>query len=200
VQPIPGAEEVWQRTRLGLAVDAVAHCCDHYRQLVEYFRLNGVIPPASRQALRGRRSDLCCPSYTEEIGAMSKLLTIGEVGKRAALGPSAIRFYERRGLLPHPLRSGGQRRYDPSILARLAVLERAKQCGFALEEVRDLFNDSGRPSERWQRIASKKVAELDAMVERIATMRDLLQRRCNCADLDECGHRMIEAKLRGRRC
>jgi DNA-binding transcriptional MerR regulator len=131
---------------------------------------------------------------------LSKLLTIGEVAKQAALRPSAIRFYEKKGLLPHPLRSGGQRRYDPSVLARLAVLERAKQCGFTLEEVRALFNDSGGPSERWQRIACRKLAELDAMVERIATMRDQLRRRCNCADLDECGRRVIEAKARGQRC
>ena len=128
---------------------------------------------------------------------MSRLLSIGEVAKQAALRPSTIRFYEKKGLLPRPLRSGGQRRYDPSILARLAVLVRAKQCGLTLDEVRELFNDSGRPSERWQRIAQKKVAELDAMVERITTMRDLLRRRCNCADLDECGRRMIEAKVRG---
>jgi DNA-binding transcriptional MerR regulator len=103
-------------------------------------------------------------------------------------------------LAPNPLRSGGQRRYDPSVLARLAVLGRAKQCGFTLEEVRALFNDSGSPSERWQRIACRKLAELDALVERIATMRDQLRRRCNCADLDECGRRVIEAKARGQWC
>jgi len=128
---------------------------------------------------------------------MSRLLTIGEVAKKAALRASAIRFYEKKGLLPKPIRSSGQRRYDPSILARLAVLERAKECGLTLEEARGLFNDSGRPSERWQRIARKKIAELDAMLERITAMRNLLQRRCECADLDECGRRMVEAKARG---
>lgn len=128
---------------------------------------------------------------------MSRLLTIGEVAKKAALRTSAIRFYEKKGLLPKPIRSSGQRRYDPSILARLAVLERAKECGLTLEEARGLFNDSGRPSERWQRIARKKIAELDAMLERITAMRNLLQRRCECADLDECGRRMVEAKARG---
>ena len=48
VQPIPGAKGTWQRTRLGLAVDAVGHSYDHYGQMVEYLRMNGVIPPASR--------------------------------------------------------------------------------------------------------------------------------------------------------
>lgn len=124
------------------------------------------------------------------------MLTIGEVARQTGLRTSAIRFYEKAGLLPKPVRSSGQRRYDRSILGRLAVLQRAKDCGLTLEEARGLFNDQGRPSERWQRIARKKIAELDAMVERIQLMRDLLERRCQCADLDECGRKMVEAKSR----
>jgi DNA-binding transcriptional MerR regulator len=132
---------------------------------------------------------------------MSRLLSIGEVADRAGLRASAIRFYEKKGLLPKPVRVGGQRRYDASVLGRLAVLERAKTCGLTLDEVRCLFNDSGRPSERWQRIAVKKIAELDAMMEKLAAMRDLLERRCDCADLDECGRKMVDAKARGaQRC
>jgi DNA-binding transcriptional MerR regulator len=125
---------------------------------------------------------------------MATLLTIGEVAKRAGIRASAIRFYEKEDLLPKPIRSGGQRRYDSSVLRRIAVLRRAKDCGLTLEEARALFNDSGRPSERWQRVARKKIAELDAMIERISAMRDLLQRRCECADLDECGRKMIAAR------
>jgi len=125
---------------------------------------------------------------------MSTPLTIGEVAKQTGLRTSAIRFYEKAGLLPKPVRSSGQRRYDRSILARLAVLQRAKDCGLTLEEARGLFNDQGRPSERWQRIARKKIAELDAMVERIQWMREMLERRCQCADLEECGRKMVEAR------
>jgi hypothetical protein len=47
VQPIPGVKGL-RRTRLALAVDAVAHSYDHYGQIVEYLRMNGIIPPASR--------------------------------------------------------------------------------------------------------------------------------------------------------
>jgi len=127
---------------------------------------------------------------------MAALLTIGEVDRRSGLRASAIRYYEKADLLPKPLRAGGQRRYDPSILARLAVLQRAKDCGLSLAEARALFNDCGRPSERWQRVARKKLAELDAMLERIKAMRERLQGRCDCADFDECGRRMLEAKAR----
>jgi MerR family redox-sensitive transcriptional activator SoxR len=125
---------------------------------------------------------------------MPMLLTIGEVAKKAGLRASAIRFYEKRGLLPRPMRSGGQRRYDPSILGRLAVLQRVRNCGFTLEEAGAFFNDCGRPSECWPRVASRKIAELDALMQCIAAMRALLQRRCECADLDECGRRMVEAE------
>jgi len=105
---------------------------------------------------------------------MSLYMTIGEVAKQGGLRASAIRYYEKSGLLPKPIRSGGQRRYDSTILQRLAVLERAKDCGFTLEEVRALFNGfrSDVPlSKRWQDLASRKIAELEALTERIAVMR-----------------------------
>jgi DNA-binding transcriptional MerR regulator len=121
-------------------------------------------------------------------------MTIGEVAKRAGLRASAIRYYERVGLLPTPARSSGQRRYDSRILARIAVLERAKSAGFTLAEVRQFFNDQGRPSERWQRVARKKIVELDALAQRIARMKELLERRCQCADLDECGRRLLTSE------
>ncbi|HEV8043226.1 MAG TPA: MerR family transcriptional regulator [Bryobacteraceae bacterium] len=124
-------------------------------------------------------------------------MTIGEVAKRSGLRASAIRYYERVGLLPKPARSGGQRRYDSRILARLAVLERAKNCGFTLDEVRQLFNDQGRPSERWDRVARKKIVELDALMEQIRGMRERIERRCSCADFDECGRRILASEQCG---
>jgi hypothetical protein len=49
VEPIPGAKGTWQRTRLGLAVDAITHSYYHYGQMDEYLRMNGIVPPASRR-------------------------------------------------------------------------------------------------------------------------------------------------------
>jgi MerR family redox-sensitive transcriptional activator SoxR len=124
-------------------------------------------------------------------------MTIGDVAKRSGLRASAIRYYEKVGLLPKPARSGGQRRYDSRILARLAVLERTKNCGFTLDEARQLFNDQGQPSERWQRVARKKIVELDALMERTRRMKELIVRRCQCADLDECGRKLMAGKTQG---
>ena len=131
-------------------------------------------------------------------------MTIGEVAKQGGLRASAIRFYEKSGLLPKPIRSGGQRRYDSTILERLAVLERAKDCGFTLEEVRMLFNGfrSDVPlSKRWQDLARKKIVELDELTERIAVMRGLLERaqRCRCIDFQGCGRRILEGAAKRSR-
>jgi MerR family redox-sensitive transcriptional activator SoxR len=125
-------------------------------------------------------------------------MTIGEVAKRTGLRTSAIRFYERAGLLPKPVRTSGQRRYDVAILDRIAVLEHAKACGFTLNEISVLFNDRGSHSIKWQRLASKKITELDATLQRIAAMKDLLQRRCQCITATECGRCIRDSSLDGK--
>ena len=48
IEPIVGTKGTWQRTRLGRLIDAFAHASNHYGQIVEYLRMNGIIPPASR--------------------------------------------------------------------------------------------------------------------------------------------------------
>ena len=117
------------------------------------------------------------------------------------MAASAIRFYEQAGVLPKPIRIGRRRQYDPSILERLAVIERAKACGFRLAETRQLFygfRESAPPSERWQTLARRKIAELDELVRKIAAMKDLLQRSCACKDLAECGRRIFAKKRADR--
>jgi MerR family transcriptional regulator, redox-sensitive transcriptional activator SoxR len=121
-------------------------------------------------------------------------MTIGQVAKRSGLAASAIRFYEQAGVLPKPPRASGRRQYENSILERLAVLERAKACGFSLEDARRLFygfREDTPPSERWQSLARKKLLELDELQEKIAAMRKLLERSCQCRDLNECGQRIL---------
>lgn len=124
-------------------------------------------------------------------------MTIGQVAKESCLAASAIRYYEQAGLLPKPNRIGGRRQYDPSILERLAVLERGKACGFSLADIRQLlygFRAGAPPSERWRTLAVRKIAELDELTRKIAAMKELLQRPCACADLGECGRRILSKK------
>ena len=106
-------------------------------------------------------------------------MTIGQVATESGFAASAIRYYEQAGVLPRPIRAGGRRRYDPSILEGLAVLERAKACGFSLAETRQLFYGFGEgvpPSERWQTLARRKIGELDELERKIVAIKELLRR------------------------
>jgi MerR family redox-sensitive transcriptional activator SoxR len=121
------------------------------------------------------------------------LLTISEVARQVGLQPSAIRYYEQIGILPPAQRISGQRRYDTTVLYRLAVIRRAQQAGFTLDEVQQLFFGFGnvtRASERWQRLSRRKLAELDGLMDGIKTVRRLLKkmmRNCRCDTLEQCG-------------
>ena len=124
-------------------------------------------------------------------------MTIGQVANESGLAASAIRFYEKAGVLPKPRRISGRGQYDYSVLERLAVLDRAKACGFSLAETRQLFfgfREGTPPSERWQTLARRKIVELDEMARKIAATMDLLQRSCACSDLTECGRRILAKK------
>jgi MerR family transcriptional regulator, redox-sensitive transcriptional activator SoxR len=120
-------------------------------------------------------------------------LTISEVAQQIGLQASAIRYYERIGLLPPAQRVSGQRRYDSSTLYRLAIIQWARRLGFTLDEIRQLFfgfRNVTRASQRWQTLSRKKLAELDGLLDGIKTVRHLLKKmmqNCRCDTLEQCG-------------
>jgi len=120
-------------------------------------------------------------------------LTISEVAQQVSLQASAIRYYERIGLLPPAQRVSGQRRYDTTALYRLAIIQWARRLGFTLDEIRQLFfgfRNVTRASQRWQTLSRKKLAELDGLMDGIRTMRRLLKKmmqNCRCDTLEQCG-------------
>jgi MerR family transcriptional regulator, redox-sensitive transcriptional activator SoxR len=118
-------------------------------------------------------------------------LAISDVARVFGLRTSAIRYYEQVGILPPPMRKNGQRRYDNSALFRLAVVQRARETGFTLEEIRELF--FGFP-ERWHQLSQRKLAELRERMKRLKLMETLLKRveNCHCDALDECGEKILE--------
>ena len=123
-------------------------------------------------------------------------LTISEVARQVGVRASAIRYYEQIGLLPEAARKSGQRRYDESVLLRLAIIQRAREVGFRLEEIKRLFFGYSRdtkPAARWIEMSEQKLAELEAQAEHIRTMQSVLHRlqNCNCTGLDECGEKML---------
>ena len=114
------------------------------------------------------------------------------------LQPSAIRYYEKIGVLLPGERISGRRRYDATVFYRLAVIQRARQSGFTLEEIRQLFfgfRSETCASKRWQNLSRKKLKELDALMAGIDSIRGLLKRmmqNCHCATLDQCGKRIFQ--------
>lgn len=107
-----------------------------------------------------------------------ELLAIGEVARRSGLRPSALRFYEKAGLLVPPLRASGRRRYERGVLRRLAIIDVAQRAGFSLAEIRELlegFDAVGHTSPRWRSMARRKLEEVQALIERAHTMKRLLE-------------------------
>jgi MerR family redox-sensitive transcriptional activator SoxR len=92
------------------------------------------------------------------------LLIISEVARQVGLQPSAIRYYEQIAILLPAQRIRGQRRYDTTVLYRLGVIQRARQIGFTLDEIRPLFfgfRSVTRASERWQKLSRRRLAALE---------------------------------------
>ena len=128
-------------------------------------------------------------------------LTISEVARQVGLQASAIRYYEQVGILVPAQRVGGQRRYDSTVLYRLAVIQRARQTGFTLDEIRELFfgfRDAAPASQRWQKLSDRKLAELAELMGQIKTMRRLLLKMmdcCHCDTLDQCGRGIFRSGI-----
>lgn len=124
-------------------------------------------------------------------------LWISEVARQIGLKASAIRYYEQIGILPPAQRSGGQRRYDAAVLYRLAVIQRARQMGFTLDEIRRLFfgfRKAVPASDRWRKLSQKKLGELQVLAAEIREMQRLLESMmdcCTCGTLDQCGKGMF---------
>jgi MerR family redox-sensitive transcriptional activator SoxR len=118
-------------------------------------------------------------------------LSIGEVAERAGVNASAVRYYERVGLLRTARRVAGRRRYDEDVFESLALIGLAQDAGFTVAETRVLmhgFDRSTPPSQRWRSMAEKKLEEIAIRIARAERMRELLQRlmRCQCQNFGDC--------------
>lgn len=122
----------------------------------------------------------------------SELLTVGELAHRSGLAASALRYYEREGLISATRTSGGQRRYQRNMLRRLAFIRAARNVGLTLDEVRDAL---GRlPSSRtptkadWTAISRGWRARLNEQIDALTALRDGLDSciGCGCLSLPRC--------------
>ena len=127
-------------------------------------------------------------------------MKIGEIARKAGVRTSAIRFYERAGVLPPASRQNGQRHFSAEAELQLAVIEFARKVGFTIAEIKLLFHgfQNGAPaSVRWRRLAQKKHDEMDVQIARLKDMQRLLKKksmRCHCTTLDDCGRILLSRR------
>jgi MerR family redox-sensitive transcriptional activator SoxR len=120
------------------------------------------------------------------------LLTVGEVADRSGFAASAIRFYDKEGLITATRTSGGQRRFERSMLRRLAFIRAARNVSLTLDEIAtalDTLPDSRTPTRAdWARLSKDWRARLDDQIAGLMALRDSLDSciGCGCLSLKRC--------------
>jgi MerR family redox-sensitive transcriptional activator SoxR len=123
---------------------------------------------------------------------MSVYLSIGEVAERSGVATSALRFYERQGLIEAERTGGNQRRYERAVLRRIAFIQAGRAAGVRLAEIRESL--AGLPKSRtpsrkdWERLSNTWRDDLDARIETLEALRDRLTTciGCGCLSIDQC--------------
>jgi DNA-binding transcriptional MerR regulator len=131
-------------------------------------------------------------------------MTIGEMARATGVATSAIRYYEKAGLMPAPPRRSKARRYDADAVGRLEVILLAREAGFSIAETQLFLSGFGpetRPAEWWSELAARKIKELDAEIELRRRMKSLLKVsfQCGCIRLEDCERVMGRQRLKSPR-
>ena len=120
-------------------------------------------------------------------------LSVGQLAARSGMSVSALHFYERQGLIFSRRTSGNQRRYDRSILRRVAVIRAAQRAGIPLATVAGAFaelpKDGVPDQEDWQRLSAAWQQEIGRRIAQLEHLRDRLGGciECGCLSLATCG-------------
>jgi DNA-binding transcriptional MerR regulator len=116
------------------------------------------------------------------------LLTIGQLARETGVPDSTIRFWERKGLLAPTLRQGGQRRYEPSAIATVAMLRLCQETGFTLADIRRLRDERAVTPRSWRRLIQEKLADVERQITALDHARGLLAHalRCRHDDILAC--------------
>jgi MerR family transcriptional regulator, redox-sensitive transcriptional activator SoxR len=120
------------------------------------------------------------------------LLTVSEIAHRSGFAPSAIRFYDKEGLITATRTAGGQRRFERNMLRRLAFIRAARNVGLSLDEIAAALETlpDGRTPNRadWTRLSKEWRARLDDQIAGLLALRDSLDSciGCGCLSLKRC--------------
>ena len=123
-------------------------------------------------------------------------MTIGKLAAAADVGVETVRYYQRRGLMQTPVRSGGDgwgggiRRYDEDDLRRLKFIRAAQGAGFTLDEIGELLAlEASDDRVRVRTLARQRVEVLDEKIAQMTATRAALARladQCAASDKGPC--------------
>jgi len=119
-------------------------------------------------------------------------MTIGRLAKSAGVNVDTIRYYERNGLIPAPLRrASGYREYDAADVSRLRFILRAKGLGFTLAEIGELISLSAdRDIEGVKARAQRRLAQVEQKIDVLERVRSGLKTLIDACpghgDLERC--------------
>lgn len=109
---------------------------------------------------------------------MADGLTIGVIAKRVGMRPSAVRFYERHGLLASGRLANGYRVYDREALSTLRFISRAKALGFSLAEIGEILEvrrNGVQPCGCVKTLIDRNLQEIDARISALSQLRRQLR-------------------------
>ena len=112
------------------------------------------------------------------------LVPIGELARRTGVATSALRYYERIGLLSPAERVGQRRHYPPSSAERVALIRLCQDAGFTLAEVGRLLAAWSQGGRAWGHLAERKIAELDARIADAQRAKKLITHALECPHPD----------------
>lgn len=119
-------------------------------------------------------------------------MSVGEVSTRAGIKVSALHFYEQKGLITSWRNQGNQRRYDRSVLRRLAVIKAAQEVGLTLEEIAQSLSHLPKHQapnrKQWEAMASSWHDMLEHRIQQLKALQDDLGGciGCGCLSMDSC--------------
>jgi MerR family redox-sensitive transcriptional activator SoxR len=120
------------------------------------------------------------------------VLTIGDLSRRSGVSQSALRFYERKGLIESERSDGNHRRFAPVTLRRVAFIQAGSAAGIPLGEIGAALETLPRgksPTKRdWERLSRSWARQLDDRIETLEALRTRLTTciGCGCLSLQTC--------------
>jgi len=121
-----------------------------------------------------------------------KLLSVGQVAKRAGVNVSTLHFYEQKGLIHSSRNGGNQRRYHKNVLRRIAVIKTAQTLGISLHSIHQALSHlptNSTPKQKdWQKMSQQWQQELQQKIQQLTRLKDELDSciGCGCLSIENC--------------